>query len=241
MYFKNLTDFEAMSLATIFFIGRYVLLAGTSYLIFYGICKSYFLDRKIQKKWPKLRQIRAEIGYSLLTLAIFGSTVWLFIIWNQAGHTMRYESINTFGMPYFVLSVFLMIIVHDAYFYWTHRLMHTKWVFPYVHRVHHRFHSPTPWAAFALHPLESVVSLGIIPIIIFCIPYHPYALLCFVTYMTGYNAYIHLGYRIRGRSRGTIRNTTEDHDYHHKKGHGNYGLYFSLWDRMMGTYVSARK
>jgi len=241
MYFKDLTDFEAMLFATIFFIGRYVLIAGTMYSVFYLIFKTRFLQQKIQKKWPKRTQIRSEIGYSLGTFAIFGSAIWLFIRWNNSGYTMRYEAIETFGKFYFVVSILLMVIVHDAYFYWSHRLMHHKWVFPYVHRLHHRFQAPTPWAAFALHPLESMLSLGIIPIIIFCIPYHPYALLCFISFMTLYNVYIHLGYHLGEMSGTSIRNTTEDHDYHHKKGHGNYGLYFTYWDRLMGTYVSARK
>ncbi len=238
MDFHNLSAIEATVYATLFFIGRYLLIAGILYAIFYGIFKTRFVHQKIQKRWPKEAEIRAEIGYSLLTFVLFGSAIWLFVRWSDSGTTLRYEAIATYGMPYFVLSIVLMVLAHDAYFYWTHRLMHHKWVFPYVHRVHHGFHSPTPWAAFAFHPFESILSFGIIPIIICCIPYHRYALLCFVTFMNLYNAYIHLGYHLGQSPKASLRNTTEDHDYHHKKGHGNYGLYFTFWDKMMGTYIS---
>lgn len=241
MYFQDVTAMEAIIYATLFFIVRYAIIAGLLYAAFYLVLKTRFVNNKIQKKSPKQVQIREEIGYSLLTFVIYGGAVWLFLDWNRAGITFRYEEIDTYGRLYFVLSIGLMVVVHDAYFYWTHRLMHHKWVFPYMHRVHHGFHSPTPWAAFAFHPLESILSLGIIPIIIFCIPYHPLALMCFITFMTLYNAYIHLGYRVRAFSWAAVQNTAEDHDYHHRKGHGNYGLYFTVWDKMMGTYRNARQ
>ena len=31
-------------------------------------------------------------------------------------------------------------------------------------------------------------------------------------------------------------NTPEAHDYHHLKSKSNYGLYFTFWDKIMGTY-----
>ncbi len=241
MYFQDVTAIEAIVYATLFFILRFALIAGLLYTAFYWLWKTRFIKYKIQKRWPQQAQVRKEIGYSLLTFAIFGSAVWLFMIWNRAGITLRYTEIDTYGRLYFGLSICLMVIAHDTYFYWTHRLMHHRWVFPYVHRVHHGFHNPTPWAAFALHPLETILSLGIIPIIIFCIPYHPLALISFITFMTLYSAFIHLGFRVRGLSWASVQNTTEDHDYHHRKGHGNYGLYFTVWDKLMGTYNNVRQ
>ena len=34
---------------------------------------------------------------------------------------------------------------------------------------------------------------------------------------------------------GRIMNTPTNHVMHHEKLRGNYGLYFNLWDRLMGT------
>ena len=36
-------------------------------------------------------------------------------------------------------------------------------------------------------------------------------------------------------STGKILNTTTNHAMHHEKMRGNYGLYFNVWDRLMGT------
>ena len=32
----------------------------------------------------------------------------------------------------------LLDYLHDAWFYWTHRLLHQKWMYRYVHYIHHR-------------------------------------------------------------------------------------------------------
>ncbi len=241
MFFKEWSTVEGMVYATLFFMGRYIVIAGLFYLIFYTLWKNRFKTYKIQRKWPKLKQLRAEIGYSLLTFTIYGGAVWLFLYWIANGTTQRYETIADFGLPYFVISVGIMVVLHDTYFYWTHRLMHHPRWFKWMHRTHHRFHAPTPWAAFAFHPLETVVSLGIIPIIIFGIPYHPWALMCFITLMTLYNISIHLGYQLPGMWWTSIQNTADDHDLHHSSGQGNYGLYFTLWDRWLGTYRPVTK
>ena len=240
MFFTEWTALEGSLYATLFFWVRYLLFAGVLYAFFYHIWRKRFKAYKIQGSSPNKKQIWAEIGYSLLTFAIYGCTGWQFLGWMNAGETLRYEAVADFGHAYLVFSVFLMVVVHDAYFYWTHRLMHLPWVYPYVHRTHHGFHTPTPWAAFAFHPLETLISVGIVPIIIYCIPYHPLALVCFFTLMTGHNVCLHLGYRIPGMWWSSLQNTTKDHDYHHKKGHGNYGLYFTVWDKMMGTYSRQR-
>ena len=34
---------------------------------------------------------------------------------------------------------------------------------------------------------------------------------------------------------GKVINTATNHVQHHEKPRGNYGLYFNVWDRLMGT------
>ena len=36
--------------------------------------------------------------------------------------------------------------------------MHTRWMFRHVHGVHHRSREPSPWAAYAMHPVEAMVN-----------------------------------------------------------------------------------
>lgn len=230
-------------MGAIIFILRYFLIAGIVYFIFYIWKYKKLSHLKIQKKFPKTKQVRNEIFYSLLTLLIYSGTVRILLFWYQKGVTKIYLDVNDYGIFYLVLSILLMLFLHDAYFYWTHKLMHTsKWLYQF-HKIHHQSHNPTPWAAFAFHPVEALISLGIIPLIIFIIPVHPLALMTFFTLMTIYNILVHLGYEIFGEkftshSIGKWQNTTTNHNLHHQiGGKFNYGFYFTIWDRIMGTYM----
>lgn len=221
---------------TLFFIVRYGVIAGSLYGIFYVWRKKNFWRLKIQKQLPSRIQVKSEIMYSLITMVIYGLGIWLFLYWIQNGKTRLYNNVDEYGTPYFFASIFIMVLIHDTYFYWSHRMMHHKWFFKYVHLTHHRFSNPTPWAAFAFHPLEAIISIGIIPIVLFLIPYHQWALIIFITFLTAYNAIIHLGFSIPYFTLGKYQNTGMDHNLHHQGSLVNYGLYFNIWDRIMGTY-----
>ncbi|NJB69891.1 sterol desaturase/sphingolipid hydroxylase (fatty acid hydroxylase superfamily) [Saonia flava] len=238
---EELSHIMVWIVTTLLFMLRYLVVAGLFYVLFYVFFKKKEWNQKIQHKKPRVGQIKKEIIYSLGTFIIYGSSILLFLYWIRNGKTKLYTNIDTYGTVYLVLSIVFMVVLHDAYFYWTHRLIHHSKVFKYVHRTHHRFHNPTPWAAFAFHPLEGMLSMGIIPIIIFMVPYHQYALIGFISFMTLYNVFIHLGYKVSGFPYLKYQNTTMDHDYHHHKGHGNYGLYFNVWDKLMGTYLTKKE
>lgn len=219
---------------------RYLLFAGIAWLIFYKIYRSQWLHRKIQQRFPKPKVVLGEIKYSFLTLVIFCgvgmTTYWA----TQNGWTKMYADVHQYSWGYYALSILLSIIIHDTYFYWSHRLMHVKWIFPYVHRVHHLSHNPSPWAAFAFHPIEAVIEAGIVFVIVFVMPIHASALLIFLLYMTGMNVMGHLGFELfpKGFTKHWLSgwyNTSTHHNMHHHYSKCNYGLYFNFWDRIMGT------
>ena len=219
---------------------RYVFFSGLFFVVFYCINKKRWRKSKLQQKFPTRNDYFREIGYSLVTLLIFSGFAWLIFRSSSRNFIQRYDEIATYGWGYWLFSLVVMIVLHDAYFYWTHRAMHHPKVYRHVHLVHHRSKNPSPWAAFAFHPLEAVVEAGFILIIAFILPFHPSALITFLLLMTLYNAYGHLGYEIYPEKLRTSRigrwlNTSTAHNLHHEKFNGNYGLYFLFWDRWMGT------
>jgi len=236
MLFNDLSNIEIWILTTILFILRYLVIAGIFFYVFYVWKKKYFYKFKIQKILPSICQIKKEVAYSILTFVIYGVSIWLFLFWIENGKTRLYNEISDYGMAYFFISIIFMVLIHDTYFYWSHRLIHSPKIFKHVHKIHHSFHSPTPWAAFAFHPIEALVTIGIIPIILFLIPYHQLSLIIFITFLTAYNVFIHLGFSIPFFGSFKYQNTPKNHDFHHYKSHGNYGLYFTFWDRLMGTF-----
>ena len=134
----------------------------------------------------------------------------------------------------------LAIVLHDAWFYWTHRLMHHPRVFRHCHRTHHLSMNPTPWAAFAFHPVEAAVQAAIFPLAVTLMPMHPLAFGTFMAWQMFFNVLGHTGYEItpRGFMDSWLRfiiNTPTNHTMHHEKMRGNFGLYFNFWDRLMRT------
>jgi sterol desaturase/sphingolipid hydroxylase (fatty acid hydroxylase superfamily) len=121
--------------------------------------------------------------------------------------------------------------------------MHNKKLFPHFHLVHHKSTNPSPWAAYAFHPLEALVEVGIVVIFLFTIPIHKTHLMIFFLMMIVYNVYGHLGYELYPKGFHKTRigrwiNTSVNHNQHHQYFTGNYGLYFLFWDRMLGTIRS---
>ena len=219
----------------------YFAMAGLAFLLFYVLFRNQKKFRKIQPGFPKLHDYWREIGYSTVAMAIF-TTVPLVILHSPAiaPHTTYYTHIDDHGWLYFYLAFPIRFLVHDCYFYWAHRLMHSRILFRRVHLVHHRSTNPTPWAAYSIHPLESIIEAGIFPVFLFTIPIHTLHITIFFLIMIIYNVYGHLGYELypKGFNRhwlGKWINTSVSHNQHHQFFSGNYGLYFTIWDRMMGT------
>eukprot|EP01136_Pigoraptor_vietnamica_P024712 Opistho-1_new@77980 len=221
--------------------GRYFMIAGLAFLLFYVLWRNRFLYKKIQARFPKNQDFLREMFYSFLTICIFSFvSVVLFSHPTVVPHTTRYLQIAEYGWAYYFLVYPLMFLMHDTYFYFSHRLMHHKALFKWFHLVHHKSTNPSPWAAYAFHPLEAVVEVGIVVIFLFTIPIHKSHLLIFFLMMIIYNVYGHLGYELypKGFSKSTVGrwiNTSVNHNQHHQYFTGNYGLYFLFWDRVFGT------
>lgn len=233
----KLSSLELWLLLFALLLTRYLFVAGIPYLWLYVIGKNQYKNMKIQENYPSKRQMLKEVKYSVITLFIYSTGIWIFLYWLRNGYTKNYTDIDELGFPYFVISIFLMIVIHDAYSYWIHRIIHHKWLFKYVHLLHHKFKNPSPWCAFAFHPFESILTMGIIPIILFAIPWHNLALAIFITGIIIYDTFVHLGYNVKWFKVFKYQNTPLDHDVHHQNSKYNFGLYFTFWDRLMGTYL----
>ncbi len=220
-------------------ITRYTFIAGTAYIVFYVLLKNQFLSRKIQLKFPGWDKMKMDILYSLQTIIIFAGIATI-VLWGVVEHTNIYSHINDRGIFYYVISIPLMFLIHDTYFYWMHRFMHHPFIFKYIHLIHHKSTNPTPWTSYSFHFMESILEAAIIPIIAFTLPVHKSALIIFLLLQFIYNVYGHLGFELYPKNFnkhfiGRWINTSVAHNMHHKYFTGNYGLYFLFWDRLMGT------
>ena len=219
---------------------RYFIVALIGFLLFYVIFRRKYFFLKIQLKFPKNADYLRELFYSLVTMLIFSLIVVVLNSPPIAEHTTRYQLLETYGWPYY-FSVFpILFIMHDLYFYIMHRIMHHPYLFKYIHLIHHKSTNPSPWAAYAFHPLEAIIEQGIVIIFYFTLPIHITHLAIFFLFSIIYNVYGHLGYELypKGFNKSKIGkwiNTSINHNQHHQYFKGNYGLYTLIWDRVFNT------
>ena len=220
---------------------RYLIGAGSVYLLVWVVLSRALRNRKIRQASPDWRQMRREILASLRTAAIFAGVGGLSIAGLMAaGVDVVYGDPRARGWAYFGFSTAALIVLHDAWFYWTHRLIHHPKLFRRLHREHHKSHNPSPWTAYSFDPGEAVVNAIYLPLVLLIVPSSGLAIFIFVNHMMIRNAMGHSGYELfpslrNGRPMFDWMTTVTHHDLHHAQAGWNFGLYFSWWDRLMGT------
>ena len=219
---------------------RYFITAGF-FFTYYLKVKNSETDKKILSQRPlKKNQVRKEIYWSILSSAIFaffGAVIyWLWL----KDLTAIYIDPAKFGYWYLPLSLIIVLLLHETYYYWIHRAMHIPKIYKIVHKVHHNSLSSTPWTAFSFHPWESVLEALILPLLLLLIPLNIYGLLFYLIFMTFSSVVNHLDIEIypeffRKSAFGKLWIDATHHHFHHKEFNTNYGLYFTFWDKIMKT------
>jgi sterol desaturase/sphingolipid hydroxylase (fatty acid hydroxylase superfamily) len=187
------------------------------------------------------RQIRAEIGWSLASAAIYGLPAGVVAWgWQQHGWTRIVDSWQALPLWWHPVSLLLYLFAHDTWFYWTHRWMHRPVPFRVAHAVHHASRPPTAWAAMSFHPWEALTGAVVIPALVFVIPVHVGVLGLVLAIMTLMGVTNHMGWELFPRALvhsrlGGWLITASHHQRHHEHYLCNYGLYFRFWDRLCGT------
>lgn len=216
------------------------------YYEFYSRNIARWQHLKIQQKYPGRSQILREIKSSFIAIIIFSFAGLLMYESAIRGYTKVYFNIRDYSLLYFGLSFFINLFVNDALFYWAHRFMHLKWVFPYIHLEHHKSSVPTPFDFLTFHPGEAIIHGMTYFLLIIIVPIHPIMFALFHLYNLILNVAAHSGYelmpeKLRRHWLFNWQNTTTNHDTHHKKFNCNYGNYFIIWDMLMNTLEGKSK
>lgn len=234
--------------ATVFYlfnIAKYFFVAGGFFLVFYVFFPDKFKSSKIQPKHTsKKSDFLRELYYSNITLviSIFVVPVLLFTsLEKYTEFTFSFTKLPHNISMWWAPVIFLVVLVlHDAYFYWIHWLIHRPRLFKRFHLIHHKSHDPTSLATLSFNYPEAILELIFNVLILLIIP-----LDISINFVIGFtlfvfHTYLHLGYEIMPLS---FRNsvffkmftTATHHNIHHSKTHYNFGLYFRFWDRVMKT------
>lgn len=219
---------------------RYFIIAGFAFLLCYKLFYQKLQPAKIQKSNASRANFKRDIWYSVQTTLILAVIGYLLLFTPIKNYTKIYDVRTDYPLWWLWLSLPACLIIHDTYFYWMHRLLHIKEIFPFAHLLHHKSSNPSPWTSYSFHFFEAWIEGGVLICIVFLIPIHPTMIGLFVVVAFAINVYGHLGYEIAPKwFRRTwmfeVLNTSVHHNLHHRKFKGNYGLYFRIWDRLLKT------
>jgi len=219
---------------------RYVVFAVSVWLVLWVVLARPLAGRKIRPETPKAKQLLMEFAVSIRSIAIF-STIGLFtFVLERLGYLPGPQIAAGWGPIWFWASLALMIVAHDTYFYWTHRVMHDPRLFRTFHRRHHRSHNPSPFTAYSFDLGEAAVMGAFVPLWMLMVPTQWPVVGLFMLHQIARNTLGHSGYELfparrDGRPLLDFLTIHTHHDLHHAHAGANYGLYFTWWDRLMGT------
>ena len=139
----------------IFFVAilfRYLVAAGAFYYYYYILKAENYRERKLNKRPLKKDQLKKEVIWSVKSSAVFAlvgaAAYWLW----QNDWTAVYLEVETYGWWYLPVSLVIISLMHETYYYWVHRWMHHPKVFRIVHKVHHDTIRQRPGPLFPFTP-----------------------------------------------------------------------------------------
>ena len=225
-----------------FDLGRYFIAAGLLTLILW-LAKGWSDVRRIQNRHAKRADYVREITSSFRTVFFFGLTGLTTVLMVEGG--LIHINKGGYSVGLFAVQLIAITLAHDTYFYWMHRALHHRRLFRATHLHHHKSRTPTAWAAYSFSAWEGVAEAAFMPIFLLGVSlagvaYIDFAIFIFLAWMIIRNVIGHAGIELHPAGWVDSKwldwlTTTTHHDLHHSEGNHNFGLYFTWWDRWMGT------
>jgi Delta7-sterol 5-desaturase len=130
------------------------------------------------------------------------------------GWTMAPLPVSWWSVP---LMFVVSLVLYDAWFYWTHRLLHSKALIRF-HKQHHTAITPSVWSVHNEGAVDAFTIQSYFAVATFIAPIPAVALIATKMFDQITALHGHSGY-----------------DMHHSTYRFNFAHTFSLWDRLMGT------
>ena len=153
----------------------------------------------------------------------------------QSGSAFLFQDF-TQGWVFLLLSIVAFLMFTDCLIYWIHRGLHHRLLYKYLHKPHHKWKVPTPYASHAFHPVDGFLQSVPYHIYPFLFPLHKIVYLVLFVFVNIWTVSIHDGdYKVPVLLQPFI-NGSAHHTDHHVLYKYNYGQFFTLWDRIGGSF-----
>eukprot|EP00160_Parvularia_atlantis_P012547 Unigene2523_Nuclearia_a/m.7807 Unigene2523_Nuclearia_a/g.7807 ORF Unigene2523_Nuclearia_a/g.7807 Unigene2523_Nuclearia_a/m.7807 type:complete len:293 (-) Unigene2523_Nuclearia_a:40-918(-) len=196
-------------------------------------------------RYPSDETVNREIRWAFIGLSagILNPALSTYLAHRKLN--MMYSDISEHGYGWWATSFVLLFFYNEIFQYTWHRMCHTYPLLWNIHKVHHKFHNPSPISVISNHPLDLIVQASPLFVVPFLFPIHDLTL--FLTYAImnyGYGAYLHSGFD------WPLETTSPHHwllitNYHHVMHHAksqfgkplNTGFFLNIFDKLGGTFA----
>jgi ornithine lipid hydroxylase len=141
------------------------------------------------------------------------------------------------------LQILVIVLAVSFFRYWMHRLQHSVAFLWKFHAYHHRVTDIQASNTYVSHPVDFALRNVVIFLLLGVIGFSPFALLIAVPATNISGTFSHCGGDVKGGLLNYLFVTPEVHRWHHSaevpEGYGyscNYGVEFSFWDMIFGTF-----
>ncbi|KAL8674611.1 MAG: hypothetical protein Q9168_000986 [Polycauliona sp. 1 TL-2023] len=208
-------------------------------LAVYFICASlsyWFIFDHATFTHPKYlkNQVSLEIKQAFQALPVMAIFTVPFFVGEVQGYAKLYDTLAE--APFWLYNILqfpLFICFTDFFIYWIHRGLHHPKVYRTLHKPHHKWIMPTPYASHAFHPLDGFAQSIPYHVFPFIFPLNKIAYVALFAFINIWTVFIHDGEYVANSS---IVNGAACHTMHHLYFNYNYGQFTTIWDRFGGSY-----
>ncbi|KAK4193625.1 putative C-5 sterol desaturase [Podospora australis] len=206
-----------------------------TYFIFASLSYIFIFDKKTMEH-PKFlkNQVWLEIKQANSAMPVMALLTAPLLVLEVRGYGFLYDTLDeapTWWWNFFQFPLFLLFT--DFTIYWIHRGLHHKSVYKQLHKPHHKWIMPTPFASHAFHPLDGYAQSLPYHFFPFIFPLQKVAYVGLFVFINFWTIMIHDGEYV---ANNPIINGAACHSIHHLAFNYNYGQYTTLWDRLGGSY-----
>ena len=206
-----------------------------TYFVFASLSYLLIFDKKTLNH-PKFlkNQISAEIKQAMSAMpAMAVCTVPCFLAEVRGFSKLYDDRADGPGLWYDVLQFPIFLFFTDFCIYWIHRGLHHPLVYRRLHKPHHKWIMPTPFASHAFHPLDGFAQSVPYHLFPFLFPLRKLAYVALFVFVNFWSIMIHDGEYM---ANNPVVNGAACHSVHDYAFNYNYGQYTTLWDRLGGSY-----
>lgn len=237
---------QSISLYAITYIGILLLYFSVATLSYYLI---FDHRMKLHPRYLK-NQVSKEIAYSLEAFPVLDLLTLPWFVGDVRGHSMLYDTIaeGPFGkqggaMPWIYMagSAAFFLWFTDFAIYWVHRWLHIPFLYKRLHKPHHKWIIPTPFASHAFHPVDGYLQSVPYHMACYMFPIHKYMFIGLFSFVNFWSIFIHDSDMLCGHPLEHYINGPAHHTLHHIYFTCNYGQYFTWADKYFSSFRKPAK